>query len=82
MIQEMTAGRMRGDQGSDTTRRAGSSATIGVNLSGISIGDPDVLALVGRELDRSGVDPSRLLFEVTETAAVLNMARAGRFAAE
>jgi EAL domain-containing protein (putative c-di-GMP-specific phosphodiesterase class I) len=60
----------------------GSSATIGVNLSGISIGDPDVLALVGRELDRSGVDPSRLLFEVTETAAVLNMARAGRFAAE
>ena len=58
----------------------GEELTLEVNLSGLSIGDPELLELVSRELERSGVNPDNLIFEVTETAAVVNMTRAGQFA--
>jgi diguanylate cyclase (GGDEF)-like protein/PAS domain S-box-containing protein len=58
----------------------GEELVLEVNLSGLSIGDPPLLALISRELERTGVPPRSLIFEVTETAAVLNMPRAGRFA--
>jgi diguanylate cyclase (GGDEF)-like protein/PAS domain S-box-containing protein len=50
-----------------------------VNLSGRSLGDPRLLELVESELTRSGVVPARLIFEVTETAAVRNIPAAKRF---
>jgi diguanylate cyclase (GGDEF)-like protein/PAS domain S-box-containing protein len=54
---------------------------VGINLSGESIvGDPHLLAMIERELERSSVDPSKLIFEVTETAAIANMPEATRFA--
>ena len=57
----------------------GEKLTLEVNLSGLSIGDPELLALVSRELERTNVSPHSLIFEVTETAAVINMTRAGQF---
>lgn len=54
---------------------------VGINLSGESIvGDPQLLAMIEQELERSSVDPSKLIFEVTETAAIANMPEATRFA--
>jgi len=61
-------------------RAEGEELVLEVNLSGLSIGDPELLALVSRELERTGVPPHSLIFEVTETAAVINMTRAGQFA--
>ncbi len=57
----------------------GQELTLEVNLSGLSIGDPELLALISRELDRTGVAPRNLIFEITETAAVINMTQAGQF---
>jgi diguanylate cyclase (GGDEF)-like protein/PAS domain S-box-containing protein len=51
-----------------------------VNLSGKSIGSPALLALIERMLRETAVDPSRLTFEITETAAVANLALARTFA--
>ena len=54
---------------------------VGINLSGESIvGDPDLLRTIERELERSSVDSARLIFEVTETAAIANMPEATEFA--
>ena len=40
-----------------------------INLSGMSVGDHEVFALIQRELAESGLDPRRVMFEITETAA-------------
>jgi diguanylate cyclase (GGDEF)-like protein/PAS domain S-box-containing protein len=50
-----------------------------INLSGASIGDPAILALIERELRETGLDPSRVIFEITETAAIANIAKAREF---
>jgi EAL domain-containing protein (putative c-di-GMP-specific phosphodiesterase class I) len=52
---------------------------IAVNLSALSVTDPAMLAHVARGLDRYGVDPSLLVFEITETAAISHMERAQAF---
>jgi PAS domain S-box-containing protein len=51
------------------------------NLSGRSIGDPDILRELATAIDESGVDPSLLVVEVTETAFV-GQTEAGRAFAE
>ena len=51
-----------------------------VNLSGRTLTDEDLLADLERELARTGADPGRLTFEVTETAAVANIHKAREFA--
>ena len=50
-----------------------------INLSGTSVGEPRLLELIERELRETGVDPRRLIFEITETAAIANMAKARAF---
>src|ERR1700722_1300754 len=54
-------------------------ARVAVNLSALSITDHGMLAHIERELDRHGVDPGRLVVEVTETAAIGDMRRAQSF---
>jgi EAL domain-containing protein (putative c-di-GMP-specific phosphodiesterase class I) len=44
------------------------------------VGDPELLRMIEHELERSSVDPSKLIFEVTETAAIANMPEATQFA--
>ncbi len=51
-----------------------------VNLSGPSLNDTTLLRLVEERLRSMEVDPRRLIFEVTETAAVANIPLARRFA--
>jgi diguanylate cyclase (GGDEF)-like protein/PAS domain S-box-containing protein len=54
---------------------------VSVNLSGDSVvGDPHLLTMIERELKEASVDPSMLIFEVTETAAIANMPEATAFA--
>jgi EAL domain-containing protein (putative c-di-GMP-specific phosphodiesterase class I) len=54
--------------------------TLSVNLSGASITDASLLELVESEITSVGIDPRALIFEVTETAAIVNIEKARRFA--
>lgn len=54
--------------------------TLAVNLSGPSVGDPEVADLIERDLAERGLDPGRLSFEITETTAIVDMEAARRFA--
>ena len=56
--------------------------TLEVNVSGRNVGDHDLPRLIEQELRRTGVDPTRLVIEITETAAIANMDDARRFADE
>jgi len=50
-----------------------------INVSGQSISDPEFLDFVTSEIQRTGVDPLRLCFELTETAAISRLTDAARF---
>jgi len=52
-----------------------------VNLSGHSIGNPEIERAIVDSLARHHVDPSALILEITETAAVADVALARDFAA-
>ncbi len=66
-------------------RRAGRGRThdggarVAVNLSALSVTDPTMLACIERSLSRDSVDPTRLVIEITETAAISDMDRARSF---
>jgi EAL domain-containing protein (putative c-di-GMP-specific phosphodiesterase class I) len=51
-----------------------------VNVSGCSLSDAELPFLVERELVGAGVDPGRLVFEITETSAIADMEQAREFA--
>jgi EAL domain-containing protein (putative c-di-GMP-specific phosphodiesterase class I) len=51
-----------------------------VNLSGRSMGDPRLTTEVERLIDRYGVNPEQLTFEITETALIGNLSEARYFA--
>lgn len=50
-----------------------------VNLSAHSLGDASTLTFIAEELGKSGVDPVRLGFEITETTVVEDFQRAERW---
>lgn len=56
------------------------TAAYHVNVSGLSIASPDLLEFVGLALTDSAVDPGRLTFEITETATIIDLDAAQRFA--
>ena len=60
--------------------RAGLKLVLNVNLSGKSIGDRKLAALTEEALAEAGIDPARLIFELTETAAISNIEEAKAFA--
>lgn len=51
----------------------------GVNLSGVSLGDPAFADYVLECFDQTGTPPSAVCFEITETAAISNLTRAAGF---
>jgi EAL domain-containing protein (putative c-di-GMP-specific phosphodiesterase class I) len=53
---------------------------VAVNLSGKSINDDELMAMVEQRLGRNDVEPGALMFEVTETAAATAMDQLGDFA--
>lgn len=59
--------------------RLGQPIELSINLSGQSLSEDQFLDFVIREIERSGVDPAHLCFEITETAAINNLTRAVRF---
>ena len=56
----------------------GRAMRFSINVSGPSIADEDFLAYLESTLRDSGLPPSSICFELTETAAVSNLARADR----
>jgi diguanylate cyclase (GGDEF)-like protein/PAS domain S-box-containing protein len=64
----------------DRQRAAGRDIFVEVNLSGMSMDDPQLPVAVSAALDRTGIDPSRLIFEVTETTAIANLDKAAELA--
>ena len=60
--------------------RNGRHPAVEVNISGHTLGDPDMAEHIARELRGSNVHPSQLVFEVTETAAIGNIEAAQDFA--
>lgn len=57
----------------------GSGTVFAINLSGQSLGDDDILDFIENEIDSNGVPPEAICFEVTESAAVSNRAKAQAF---
>lgn len=55
---------------------------LSINLSGLSLQDDGFAAYVLREMRTCAVDPARVCFEITETAAISNLARALTFMRE
>ncbi len=51
-----------------------------VNLSGRSLDDDEMVQVISTELGAHGVDPARLILEITETATIANMHDARRMA--
>lgn len=60
-------------------RRDGLQTRMAVNLSGRHFGSDEILGLVKRALAEHHADPASIIFEVTETAAVENLAEAQVF---
>ncbi len=57
----------------------GEISVCAINLSGQSLCDDHFLASVVDMLDASSINPAHICFEITETAAIANLARAMRF---
>ena len=63
--------------------RMGESAnrefTMSINLSGLSVGDDDMLDLINEQLELNRIDRKRVIFEVTESAACDDISTAIEF---
>ena len=59
--------------------QAGRSLTLNVNVSAKSVGDTQLVKVIDRALSDTGIDPTRLVFELTETAAIGNIEKAKTF---
>lgn len=60
-------------------KEQGIRTRLAVNLSGRSLSDRRLLETIAAEIGRAGVDPSLLIFEITETSAIRNVADARSF---
>jgi diguanylate cyclase (GGDEF)-like protein/PAS domain S-box-containing protein len=49
--------------------------TCTINLSGHSLGDPSLAEFIAHELERTAISPTKICFEITETAAIANLGR-------
>ena len=58
----------------------GNELQLEVNISGASVTDPELLVTIEDELAATEINPGSLIFEITETAAIVNIPRARRFA--
>jgi diguanylate cyclase (GGDEF)-like protein len=53
--------------------------TVAVNLSGQTIGSPDMLKFIIDKAEETGASPEHIIFEITETAAISNITSATSF---
>ena len=61
------------------SRSGGPAQLCFVNLSGQTVGDKDFTSFINEQFHRYKIDPSRICFELTETAAITNLKNAVRF---
>lgn len=61
------------------TSRSGNPLTFCLNVSGKELGDKEFLYFLQSKIHETGVDPERLIFEVTETASIGDLDRAIKF---
>ncbi len=62
-----------------STRCAGIDNVVAINLSGTSLVDENLLKYILDMAEKHDIDLSKVCFEVTETAAISNLARATQF---
>jgi diguanylate cyclase (GGDEF)-like protein len=55
------------------------SLPLEINISARSIGDPRLIELIERQIEQTGIAPERLIFEITETAAIEQIGKARAF---
>lgn len=60
-------------------RKEGKYISFGMNLSGKDLGDDDLLSFLKAKMIETGADPDKLVFEITETAAIGDLDRAIKF---
>ncbi len=54
-------------------------ALIAINISAQSLSDDHFLEFITSEIEKNNINPSQLCFEITETSAIINLARAMDF---
>jgi diguanylate cyclase (GGDEF)-like protein len=59
--------------------RAGRELVLEVNLSGKALADQELLNIIKHDIAESGIDPARLILEITETAAIADVGEARSF---
>jgi EAL domain-containing protein (putative c-di-GMP-specific phosphodiesterase class I) len=60
-------------------QRLGNDVRFEVNLSATSVTDPEMLDFIEQTIAAAKVEPGRLIFEITETAAIVNVSQAKLF---
>jgi diguanylate cyclase (GGDEF)-like protein/PAS domain S-box-containing protein len=55
---------------------------LGINLSGTTLSDESFLPFIREQFDRFAIPPGSICFEITETAAIANLANASHFIRE
>lgn len=78
-IDRWVVGRALAAFGELATHADAEGCDFSINLSGQSLCDDGFLPLVAEQLERSGLAPERICFEITETAAIANLSRATQF---
>jgi len=63
----------------ETEKSDGLPITISINLSGQTIGSPDMLKFIIDKMEETGAPAEQIIFEVTETAAIANITSATSF---
>lgn len=58
------------------------SHCLSINLSGMSLNDDHLVSFIAKQLQLNAVDPTRICFEITETAAIRNFQKARKFVKE
>ncbi len=61
--------------------RQGEAVRFSINLSGKAFEDASLLPMIQELLDDANIDPSRVCFEITETAAIAKLSEAAKFIA-
>jgi diguanylate cyclase (GGDEF)-like protein/PAS domain S-box-containing protein len=52
---------------------------VSINISGPSLADPEFLEFVHNEFQQTNIEPEKICFEITETAAISNLNKASLF---
>ena len=53
--------------------------SVAVNLSAVSVREPDLTHFIAAQLERSGIDPRVIVFEITETENIVNVEATRQF---